>query len=332
MHEFNFTGGKPYNPTDYGLPIWRDEDHQPTPEAAKAETQTNGLTVDAAKNKLCAWAMSQVGCREGVNNWNKYAENADLQSMYGWKPQNQPWCDVFVDTGFIACFGLSAACAMTYQPIGAGSALCKQSVQYYKDHGAFFHTPEIGDQIFFYANGDINHTGIVVRVDGGSVHTVEGNSSDMVAERVYSVSDSKIAGYGRPDWAVADGRAIENSATDHVADVGKKDERRFYELRLPYLRRGDTGPSVIALQFQLAGQGYYIGPDGADGDFGACTESALKEFQQNVGLTPDGIVGPDTGARLFGAEVKTQDRKESEAKADPKADSFWNNLLGKIKK
>jgi hypothetical protein len=57
--------------------------------------------------------------------------------------------------------------------------------------------------VFFFASGDINHTGIVVRVVGGSIVTVEGNSSDQVAERCYSTGDSKIAGYGRPNWSFA---------------------------------------------------------------------------------------------------------------------------------
>lgn len=328
---------KPYDPGDYGLPVWRDEDHLPPQETAaakqnqKQQTQTiDSMSADAAKNKLCAWAMSQVGYHEGTNNWQKYAESAELQAMYGWKPQNQPWCDVFVDSGFIACFGVAAACAMTYQPMGAGSALCRQSAQYYKEHGAFYQRPEIGDQAFFYASGDINHTGIVVRVDGGSVHTVEGNSSDMVAERVYSVSDSKIAGYGRPDWSVA--QNIVSVASDHIAEGGKKDERRCYELRLPYLRRGDSGPAVIAAQFQLAGQGYLIGPDGADGDYGGNTESAVKEYQRNVGLPADGVIGPETGAKLFGGEVYTPPAATLETSDEPKADSFWNNLLTKIKR
>lgn len=284
------------------------------------------MTVNEAKAKLCTWALSQVGYYEGANNWNKYAENPDLQQMYGWEPQNQPWCDTFVDDGFVECFGLANACAMTYQPIGAGSALCRQSAQYYKDAGAWTMRPEIGDQVFFYASGDINHTGIVVSVDGGSVHTVEGNTSDMVAERVYSVSDSKIAGYGRPDWS-----AVADMKDEQTQEAPAQDAQRYYELRLPYLSKGSHGEAVRAVQFQLAAQGYYIGPDGADGDYGGNTEYAAKEFQRNVGLSADGTVGPDTGARLFGATVGEAPKVEKK-EAEVKPDTFWNNLLAKIKK
>ena len=329
---------KPYNPGDYNLPVWRDEDHLPPQETVTAERKTqtqtaDSMTVEAAKNKLCAWAMSQIGYHEGPDNQTKYAENVDLQRMYGWKPQNQPWCDVFVDSGFISCFGLAAACAMTYQPMGAGSALCRQSAQYYKEHGAFYQRPEIGDQAFFYASCDINHTGIVVRIDGGSVHTVEGNSSDMVAERVYSTNDSKIAGYGRPNWAVVVGKDID-AHTNGVPDINavdKPDNTRYFELTFPYIQRGDMNSFVMTIQRLLIANKISCGIDGADGDFGAMTEQAVREYQSNVGLSPDGIVGPDTAAKLFGVELRKAPKPETKAE-EPKADSFWNNLLAKIKK
>lgn len=285
------------------------------------------MTIDEAKNKLCLWAESQIGYHEGADNWQKYAESAELQRMYGWKPQNEPWCDVFVDEAFISCFGLDAACAMTYQPLGAGSALCRQSAQYYKTAGAWATSPEIGDQIFFYSSGDINHTGIVVSVDGGSVHTVEDNSSDMVAERVYSVSDNKIAGYGRPDWAAVTLEGIKDYGVGvEPGEPGIVEEQRYYELRFPYLSKGSTGDFVRVVQTLLQARNIYCGSYGADGDFGPGTEKGVRDFQRREGLTPDGIVGPETGAALFNAEIYTPEKTE------PEASSFWNNLLAKIKR
>jgi hypothetical protein len=274
------------------------------------------MTESEAKARLCVWAESQIGYHEKSNNANQYADDPDLQRLYGWAPQNQPWCDVFVDAGFIACFGVEAAAAMTYQPMGAGSALCSQSAAYYQERGAWSQRPEIGDQVFFYVSGGINHTGIVIRVEGSSVVTVEGNSSDQVAERVYQIADVRIAGYGRPDWTVvANGPTVDTQAPE--ASVTGENDARCYILRLPYLCRGSIGAPVTAVQFQLMGQGYNVGPDGADGDFGGNTEEAVKEFQLNVGLTPDGTVGPDTGARLFGGEpVNSTELPASEAKPE----------------
>lgn len=326
MRDFEYKGAAemPYNPSDYSLPLWRDEDHQPSAKVEEPKTN-NSVSAEAARQKLCAWAMSHVGYREGANNLQKYAESADLQAMYGWKPQNQPWCDVFVDSGFIDCFGLSNACAMTYQPLGAGSALCRQSAQYYKTAGAWATSPEIGDQIFFYSSGDINHTGIVVSVDGGSVHTVEGNVSDMVAERVYSTSDSKIAGYGRPNWAAVEGKDVPTPTNEPVANnATEKAEPRHYELRLPYLQSGDTGDAVWVVQTLLQARNIYCGPWGADGDFGNGTEKAVKDFQRRHNLTIDGVVGPETGAALFGGEVYTP-------KEEPQRESVLQSVLTKIR-
>jgi peptidoglycan hydrolase-like protein with peptidoglycan-binding domain len=58
----------------------------------------------------------------------------------------------------------------------------------------------------------------------------------------------------------------------------------------PTLRRGSRGELVKEIQAS-------VGVD-PDGDFGAITEAAVREFQRRHGLVPDGIVGPRTWATL----------------------------------
>ncbi|MGH3743754.1 MAG: N-acetylmuramoyl-L-alanine amidase [Mycobacteriales bacterium] len=53
-----------------------------------------------------------------------------------------------------------------------------------------------------------------------------------------------------------------------------------------------TGDDVVALQLRLAELGFDIGR--CDGLFAGRTEAALRDFQRNYGLTPDGTVGPAT--------------------------------------
>lgn len=67
---------------------------------------------------------------------------------------------------------------------------------------------------------------------------------------------------------------------------------RLLYLRFPYLHGGD----VKALQGALNVLGFWCGPP--DGVFGAFTERAVREFQSNVGLPADGIVGADTVSAL----------------------------------
>ena len=64
------------------------------------------------------------------------------------------------------------------------------------------------------------------------------------------------------------------------------------------VRRGDCGPAVEEIQSWLNGK---LPPDqqvAVDGRFGAATERAIKAFQASVGLTADGIVGPQTWVAL----------------------------------
>ena len=55
-----------------------------------------------------------------------------------------------------------------------------------------------------------------------------------------------------------------------------------------------------ALQQLLIVKGYPCGQAGADGVFGVATDGAVRLFQKQQGLNPDGIVGAATMARLLG--------------------------------
>ena len=53
-----------------------------------------------------------------------------------------------------------------------------------------------------------------------------------------------------------------------------------------------AGDDVVALQRRLLGLGFKVGR--VDGRFGHDTEHAVREFQRNVGIHPDGTCGPAT--------------------------------------
>ena len=67
------------------------------------------------------------------------------------------------------------------------------------------------------------------------------------------------------------------------------------------LRRGCAGEDVRAMQAALIALGYGCGRWGADGDFGAATDAAVRAFQRDRGLEPDGECGPLTSAALKAA-------------------------------
>lgn len=72
---------------------------------------------------------------------------------------------------------------------------------------------------------------------------------------------------------------------------------------MPVLRRGGRNPkaSVMILQQDLAALGYHVGSK--DGIFGARTEGAIRKFQREHDLSPDGVVGPMTWAALEDAQA-----------------------------
>jgi hypothetical protein len=169
------------------------------------------MNEDQAIKKLISTASSEIGYMEkasnknlddktanaGKGNFTKYAR--DLVKLIG-SPyaQGAAWCDMFVDWCFIQTFGKDNAKKM----LGGWSAYTPTSADLYKKAKRFYQSPAVGDQIFFKNSERINHTGIVVNVTSANVITIEGNSSNKVQSRSYSLKDKSIAGYGRPNWSV----------------------------------------------------------------------------------------------------------------------------------
>lgn len=62
----------------------------------------------------------------------------------------------------------------------------------------------------------MSHTGIVEKVDGSKVYTIEGNTSDQVARRSYALGSSRIVGYGRSAYDAESGSsAVPAAATKY---------------------------------------------------------------------------------------------------------------------
>lgn len=264
------------------------------------------------KQKVIDWAWSQVGYHEGENNWNKYAEVLDkVKGFYNGIKQNQMWCDIWVDCGFYECYSRAGAQYLLCQPDNSCGAGCSFSAQYFNSAGRFHkRDPETGDQIFFgSAWNNIWHTGLVVAVSDTYVTTIEGNTSDQVAKRVYKLSDPNIFGYGRPRW----GTPASGSDTDKADDAPAQETpqkpaeepKHLYDVKLPLLQIGDKGGYVKAAQALLIAQGYdcgnkpLIGTEKPDGDFGRATERAVGFFQSKHDLELDGEIGGQTWAALL---------------------------------
>ena len=217
----------------------------------------------------------------GSGNYTIFAERLARAGYYqpGSNKNGFAWCDVYVDAMFLELTGSRALGEWLECQTGELGAACQYSANYYMQAGRYDREPRLGDQIFFYADGCIGHTGIVTRVENDGVYTVEGNSSDQVAERHYSIYSDYIAGFGHPRYD------MEPGDIDPGPDPGQE---------YPMLKYGDKGIWVRTLQTMLQDLGYSVGPSGADGEFGYYTKSAVLQLQNKYGLEVNGEVGDDT--------------------------------------
>lgn len=268
-----------------------------------------------AIDKLISVAEAEIGYLEkksnkdldsktgnaGSNNYTKY--NRDLKAWTGVGYINQQWCQAWVDWVFITAFGLDVAKKLIYTWTNytpTGSSAFKKRDRYIKRGKG---KPKRGDVIYFYSSskGRIGHVGIVYKVSGSKVYTIEGNTSGAstlvtngggVKKKSYSMSSSYIDGYGSVDYSQIDGSVTSAPAPASVA----------YELGDRILSNGSTGADVAEMQKNLISLGYSCGSWGADGDFGDATEQAVRKFQaEHPPLDVDGEYGPLSHAAMLAA-------------------------------
>ena len=80
---------------------------------------------------------------------------------------------------------------------------------------------------------------------------------------------------------------------------GGTEPTKYLDFQLPVLKRGMKGGTVWAFQALLIGYGYDLGEKGLDGSFGAATEAALRKYQHEHDLDPDGSCGRKTWSSLL---------------------------------
>lgn len=176
------------------------------------------MTVAEAQEKVASTAISQIGYHEkasnsglygdgnnGSGNWNKYAYEIDhnYPGYFNGSKNGYEWCTSFVSWCFLTNFGAEATHKMMYTPTNSMAAGCIYAVDYFKAAGAYYSTPQKGDQWFKKdSDGDPCHTGIVVSVNGSQFDVVEGNANNQVERNTYNVGGYSTHGFGRPKWSV----------------------------------------------------------------------------------------------------------------------------------
>lgn len=87
------------------------------------------------------------------------------------------------------------------------------------------------------------------------------------------------------------------SNTDNETTKGTVIDMDTFISFLPWIRKGDESDYVVLLQKCLKSLGYYT--DVIDGSAGSNTDKAMKAFQKDAGLYPDGVFGPKSWKHLL---------------------------------
>jgi len=151
------------------------------------------ISTDPIARQLLDAVRPELGYRERAGKHTKfgewYAENVAKDPDF----KAAPWCDMFVSW---------AADRAGVQDHVGEFALTTRHAKWFEKHHAWSDKPEPGAVVFFAWSGskkirDIDHVGIVEKVVGRKVHTIEGNVDGVWLKR--KVRDtSTIVGYGLP--------------------------------------------------------------------------------------------------------------------------------------
>jgi N-acetylmuramoyl-L-alanine amidase len=110
---------------------------------------------------------------------------------------------------------------------------------------------------------------------------------ELEQDRFGPSTDGAVRSFQQQRGLLADGMVGPHSWQELV-EAGYALGARVLYLRFPYFR----GDDVRSLQSRLNHLGFDPGRE--DGIFGEQTGTAVRDFQRNVGVTPDGIVGATT--------------------------------------
>lgn len=124
----------------------------------------------------------------------------NYESNPGWN-QYTPWCGCFLSWAADQQKASIDGAPPRFADVDEGMKGFKDS-RMWRERGDANNMPIPGDYVFFDWDGgtDPDHVGAVLCVDGNQLYTIEGNSGGRVAVNRYSLSDSRIMGYGVLNW------------------------------------------------------------------------------------------------------------------------------------
>ena len=149
--------------------------------------------IGTGDGEIVSVALSQLGTVGGELYWRYMGFSSRVE-----------WCACFVSWCANECGYIDSGIIPNFSGCVTGSNWFIDRGQWMDGSG----TPNPGDIIFFDwddpdtngQDGSADHVGIVEKVEGGYVYTIEGNSGDTVRENRFPVRYYEIYGYGIPAY------------------------------------------------------------------------------------------------------------------------------------
>jgi len=252
--------------------------------------------MDNLPERVIATAESQIGSPYVFGAWGALCTPKERERRYRLRPTHskilsqcqvlrssnqKPNCDGCKWQGD-RCFDCRGFTDWTLKQVGIDLYGEGATTQYsHKDNwlerGDIADMPECVCCVFVADGQSMSHTGLYVTGN----HTIE--CSGEVKKRDLT---TRWTHYAIPKGLYT---------AEEIESI-RKEKKRLKRI----LKRGCQGSDVKELQTRLNYFGYDCGT--ADGIFGSKTERAVKVFQTDNGITPDGIVGPETWEKLDGGE------------------------------
>ena len=142
-----------------------------------------------------ALRLAEEELAKGVHELTGNNDSPEIDKYRNGSANGQPWCASFVSWIYGAGQNSDNAATFGYDASVSGIQSKAQQAGYYAQKGSY--TPQAGDLMIQKNNA--SHVGMVTSVDpDGTIHTIEGNSSDKVQRCTYAPGSSgynKISGW-----------------------------------------------------------------------------------------------------------------------------------------
>ncbi|MFG3436216.1 CHAP domain-containing protein [Nonomuraea sp. NPDC047897] len=167
------------------------------------------MALDPIAEALLKQVRHELGYREKSGQHTKfghwYAERVQ-DPQY----RDAPWCDMFIAWAADKAGVADYVGQFAWTPSHAG---------WFIKQGAWSARPEPGALVFFDWKGGksykgVDHVGIVERVSGDKIHTIEANVDRVWLKRKVRETD-KVVGYGLPRVVKANAQLTEIRSTEH---------------------------------------------------------------------------------------------------------------------